>query len=203
MNFLDYDLYKDKSGIYMIKNLVNGKVYIGQTTMRFVKRFWHHRWMLNHNKHDNIHLQSAWNKYGQDNFEFSVIYVLENDESLDSLEKDYIAKYNAIDFGYNIQAGGNVVLCNYIPEASRKKVGELNRQRLLGTKLSEKTRLKMSEQRIGSKNGFAKLTEDDVREIKKMIKDGVKPKKIYTKYNITYGNFKMIRSGKTWKHVSI
>ena len=187
----------------MIKNLVNGKVYIGQTTMRFVKRFWHHQWMLNHNRHDNVHLQSAWNKYGEDNFEFSVIYVLENNENLDNLEKDYIAKYNAINFGYNIQTGGNVILCDYIPESSRKKVGELNRQRLLGTKLSEKTRRKMSEQRMGSKNGFAKLTEDDVREIKRMIKDGVRPKDIYTKYNITYGNFKMIRSGKTWKHVSI
>lgn len=36
-----------------------------------------------------------------------------------------------------------------------------------------------------------------------MIKDGYKPKEIYTKFNITYGNFKMIRAGKTWKHVQI
>ena len=203
MYFKDYSIYQNERGIYVIRNLVNNKIYVGQTTMRFIKRFWHHRWMLSKNKHDNKHLQKAWNKYGSNNFEFSVVYVRQNNECLDDKEIQYIRQYNSIENGYNIQSGGNVILCSYIPNSSRKKVGEMNRQRLLGSKLSDKTKLKMSKSREGSKNGFAKLTEQDVLQIKQMIQDGYKPKDIYTKFNITYGNFKMIRSGKTWKHVQV
>lgn len=43
MEFIDKDIYKDQSGIYQIRNLVNNKIYIGQTTMRFIKRYWHHQ----------------------------------------------------------------------------------------------------------------------------------------------------------------
>lgn len=203
MYFKDCSIYQNESGIYIIKNLVNNKIYVGQTTMKFIKRFWHHRWMLANNKHDNEHLQKAWNKYGSNNFEFSVVYVRQNNECLNSKEIEYITQYNSIQNGYNIQSGGNVILCEYIPASSRKRVGEINRKRLLGSKLSEKTKMKMSKSRQGSKNGFAKLTEQDVLQIKQMIKDGYKPKEIYTKFNITYGNFKMIRTGKTWKHVQI
>ena len=203
MYFKDCSIYQNESGIYIIKNLVNNKIYVGQTTMKFIKRFWHHRWMLANNKHDNEHLQKAWNKYGSNNFEFSVVYVRQNNECLNSKEIEYIKQYNSIKNGYNIQSGGNVILCEYIPASSRKRVGEINRKRLLGSKLSEKTKMKMSKSRQGSKNGFAKLTEQDVLQIKQMIKDGYKPKEIYTKFNITYGNFKMIRTGKTWKHVQI
>lgn len=59
MEFIDKDIYKDQSGIYQIRNLINDKIYIGQTTMRFVKRYWHHQWKLTENTHDNKHLQTA------------------------------------------------------------------------------------------------------------------------------------------------
>ena len=203
LEFIDLELYKNKSGIYMIENMVNHKKYIGQTSMRFIRRYWHHQWLLDNNKHDNSHLQKAWNKYGKDNFSFSILEVCENKDDLDNLEIKYINKYDTIKNGYNIQTGGNVILCNYISPESRKRVGELNRKRMLGTKLSKKTREKMSLSRCGEKNGFAKLTRQQVIEIRQMIKEGYRPKEIYQKYNITYGNFKMIRANKTWKDVQI
>ena len=49
MYFKDCSIYQNESGIYIIKNLVNNKIYVGQTTMKFIKRFWHHRWMLANN----------------------------------------------------------------------------------------------------------------------------------------------------------
>lgn len=59
----------NQSGIYQIRNLVNGKVYVG-SAKKFKVRWSRHVSGLNLNKHHSKHLQSAWNKYGADNFVF-------------------------------------------------------------------------------------------------------------------------------------
>lgn len=59
-------------GIYMIINLINGKKYIG-SSINIRQRLWEHRATLRHNKHYNNHLQRAWNKYGEENFDFSIL----------------------------------------------------------------------------------------------------------------------------------
>ncbi len=61
-----------KSGIYSIRNLVNGKIYIGSSVL-IAQRFRDHRKRLKKGNHDNIHLQRSWNKHGEQNFEFSVL----------------------------------------------------------------------------------------------------------------------------------
>ena len=58
-------------GIYMIENLINHKVYIGQS-QDIERRHKDHIRHLKHGNHDNSHLQNAWNKYGADNFRFVV-----------------------------------------------------------------------------------------------------------------------------------
>ena len=52
----------DICGIYMIENIVNKKVYIGQSSA-INKRFSQHIAELKSNTHTNSHLQAAWNKY--------------------------------------------------------------------------------------------------------------------------------------------
>ena len=59
-------------GIYMIINLINGKKYIG-SSINIRHRLWGHRATLRHNKHYNNLLQRAWNKYGEENFDFSIL----------------------------------------------------------------------------------------------------------------------------------
>lgn len=61
-----------RSGIYSITNLVNGHRYVGSAVW-LVRRWQRHRFDLDHNKHDNQHLQNAWNKYGQNQFAFEVL----------------------------------------------------------------------------------------------------------------------------------
>lgn len=96
----------DICGIYKIENLVNGKIYIGQS--KHIKQRWsEHKKELKANKHANHYLQRAWNKYGEDNF--SHIILEECDEScLDEREKYYINLYNSFnsDAGYNLTDGG-------------------------------------------------------------------------------------------------
>lgn len=95
------------SGIYMIKNHINNKVYIGKTN-DINRRLRDHRYTLRHNKHPNRHLQYSWNKYGEDAFTFEKLEYCE-EELLNPLERLYIAKYNALDYnyGYNKRPGGD------------------------------------------------------------------------------------------------
>lgn len=59
-------------GIYKIQNKVNNKCYIG-SSIDITNRFYVHLSSLRHNKHQNIYLQNAWNKYGEDNFDVEII----------------------------------------------------------------------------------------------------------------------------------
>ena len=50
--------------IYKITNNVNNKCIVGKTTQKLMRRWIQHRCMLRINRHNNKHLQDAWNKYG-------------------------------------------------------------------------------------------------------------------------------------------
>ena len=90
-----------KSGIYQIRNLVNGKIYIG-SAVNLRKRMHKHSSNLRHNKHCNIKLQNAYNKYGKDNLVFEVVELVPNKEQLLDREQYYIDTLNTVNEGYNI-----------------------------------------------------------------------------------------------------
>lgn len=99
----------------MIKNKINGKIYVGQTIRNYNKRHKEHIRELNHKRHHNNHLQRAWNKYGEENFEFILLHEIEFDteenrrKMLDLIECMYIAGWRLLDinYGYNIAEGGS------------------------------------------------------------------------------------------------
>ena len=94
-------------GIYKIENLVNGKVYVGQT-IDLHKRKLEHFAILRRDGHCNMHLQSAFNKYGEDNFKFSVLEICAP-ENCDAREIYWIEQLRATDdkCGYNLADGGS------------------------------------------------------------------------------------------------
>lgn len=92
------------TGIYMIRNKLNGKVYIGQT-IDIDNRWMQHRSRLKCENHENKHLQSAYNLYGQDAFEYILLEEC-NKFELDEREKFYIEFYDSYDNGYNQDIGG-------------------------------------------------------------------------------------------------
>ena len=90
---------EDIGRIYIIKNRVNNKVYIGKTIQNIKDR-----WCKHLDKWSNCtKLKSAMDKLGRNNF---YIEILEDNipySSLDIKEKYYIDKYNSIELGYNIK----------------------------------------------------------------------------------------------------
>ena len=93
-------------GIYKIENKVNGKVYIGQS-IDIEKRWKEHISCLNNRTHHNDYFQKSWNKYGADNFTFSIIEECKLSE-LDKKEIYWINYYESYirDNGYNLTLGG-------------------------------------------------------------------------------------------------
>lgn len=119
-------------GIYLIKSLIQNKVYIGKTK-NFVKRRWTHLNELNKGIHKNYYLQKSWNKYGKDNFIFEFIKAT-NLENLCKEEIEFIIEYNSfIPNGFNLTKGGEG---GTMPPEIIEKVRIKN----LGKKRSQKTK---------------------------------------------------------------
>lgn len=56
---------------------------------------------------------------------------------------------------------------------------------------------------LGSKNGWSKLNEDNVREIKKKILSKQTQTSIAKEYNVTVQCINLIKRGKNWGHIII
>jgi group I intron endonuclease len=92
--------------IYQIKNILNDKVYVGQTTQHNVAIRWmEHIKSINSGR--DSHLIRAFKKHGLENFAFSVISDTPN-EQLDKAEIDEMSHKNSLSpNGYNIREGGS------------------------------------------------------------------------------------------------
>ena len=99
MIFLPAKENKYLSGIYIITNTIDSRVYIGECN-NFYKRYGRHRSSLKRNKHCNKKLQNFVNKYGLDCLKFDILEIAS--ENLIDLEIQYIKKYNSIENGFNI-----------------------------------------------------------------------------------------------------
>ena len=205
MKFINQEKYKDNYGIYGIRNKINDKVYVGQTGERFLRRYWHHQWKLRDNSHDNMYLQNAWNKYGEDNFEYVVLESVEDSSLLDELEIKYIDYYKKNNLSYNMLLGGGGRRGFRMSENTKKLIAEKNRQHMLGTKHSEETKKKMSEARTGKRvnKNTDILNEDIVKNIKLLLIGGKSASEISKELEIDYKLINNLISNNTWKTVVV
>jgi group I intron endonuclease len=68
-------------GVYSITNLKNGKLYVGSTSLSFKARWAEH--IREFRKGQNSpHLQAAWNRYGNDCFQFAVLEITEPENAV-------------------------------------------------------------------------------------------------------------------------
>lgn len=92
-----------QQGIYKITNRINRKIYIG-SSINISKRLKEHLRCLLRNTHRNSKLQNAVNKYGIENFDFSVLSLQPNISRDDLLElEEFIINSYDRDILYNLQ----------------------------------------------------------------------------------------------------
>lgn len=97
-----------KGIIYLIRNKINNKCYIGQSINTFFIRYKGGKWY----KSSNILVYNAYKKYKKDNFQISLLENEITDQNkLNILEKKYAVQYNSYaPNGYNLlecgQSGG-------------------------------------------------------------------------------------------------
>ena len=201
---------ESQSGIYKITNLINNKMYVG-SAVNLKKRKSEHFHTLRNGSHHNYHLQRSFNKYGEENFEFSILeYMFDNSIILQREQYwiDFYRCYNA-KIGYNIcrTAGSHLGMKN--TEASKLKNSKSHKALHLtgdksaryGTKHSEETKYKMSLSSCGEKSPTAILKAEQVKEIRFMIMDGYKNTDIAKKYAVNSTTISSIKKGTSWKSV--
>lgn len=93
--------------IYIVKNIINNKVYVGQTWKCISNRLCEHIRHRNDKRRRCTKLARAMNKYGIDKFNIQLLTITHTQEVSDYWENYFIEKYDAINNGYNIKNGGS------------------------------------------------------------------------------------------------
>lgn len=96
--------------------MINDKIYIGSTKQCFRVRLNNHLQALRKNNHKNCHLQHAWNKYGENSFEFTILKICTKDDTY-AWEQKFLDERNK-QMSYNINP--NATGPSQVPESIRK-----------------------------------------------------------------------------------
>jgi len=145
------------SGIYQIRNKVNDKRYIGSSVSVY-NRFCRHKTLLRKNEHFNSHLQNAWNKHGEENFDFQYRLLCPKDD----LIKYEQAFLDSARHEYNIATDATAPMLGLSwSEEQRKKFTKAR----TGYKHTKETRHNMSVAAMGEKNNnYGKKASKETRQ---------------------------------------
>src|SRR5437763_865657 len=134
--------------LYLIRNKLTGKLYIGQTKRALAKRWEEH--LRSANRYQTHPLYADLREYGVDNFSIELLCLALTQREADILECGLIVlRGTKSPLGYNQTDGGRYgAKGTRMSEATREKL----RVHRLGKTASEKTKQKISEAQRGSKN---------------------------------------------------
>lgn len=159
-------------GIYEICNLHDGKAtaYVG-SSVNIEQRWQGHRWQLDGGKHYNIHLQNAWDKYGEAAFEWDVIEEVEDEARLLEREQYWLDRFlesPATCYNVAITAGPG----GSLSEEHKRNIGKAMKGKSPWNKgktdvYSEEHKRMLREVNLGNQNSLGrKMTDENKRKLK-------------------------------------
>ncbi len=210
--------------IYLARNTINGKCYVGQTKRSVRHRIKDHKSVALTSMAIYSYLHKAIRKHGWENFTWEVLE--ETDEAgLDMAERFWIRCYNSLSpNGYNLDSGGHRQKVR--SAETRAKIGAAHRGRSLpleqrkklsqsaigrkhtpeararmsvsqrGRTHSEETKRKIGAASKGKRKG--KLDWAKVSSIRKLSADGILQKEIAAQFEIDQSQISMIVRNKCW-----
>lgn len=135
-------------GVFEIRNIVTGQVYIGYSIDLKHRETWYFRQLINGRLNKKCSaLQSSFNKYGEENFQFNILEYCD-EENLIQTKQIWMDCFKS----YNKETGFNSYLtadCSTYNNEFRKS--KENNKNALGLIHSEETRKRMSILRKGKK----------------------------------------------------
>ena len=166
------------AAIYKITNLVNNKIYIGQTINSIDKRFKQHLSQVNCANICSA-LYSAFTKYGKENFIIESIVSGEySREELNELEIFYIKKFDSLSpNGYNLQSGGNSFM---VVESVKKQTSE----KLKGREITWKAKVSEGLKKIWLNKEYREKQTLQRHEKRGKYRDGIKKDKLRVNIDI-------------------
>lgn len=183
-----------KKVIYIIKNKVNNKVYIGQSK-KLGQRFGGHLYRLKRKEHHNEILQRAFDKHGIENFGYSILEEVLDDSLLNEREKHWIDFYGGINCEsvYNLKDPLLNEYSDYVKsKLSKSNSGENNPNyghewtEEMKQKASEAKSGKTWEERLGEEK--AKLAKEKLSNSNKGRKHSEETKEKIRKHNVGENN---------------
>lgn len=156
--------------IYIITNMVNGKEYIGITSMGYLTRFKSHistSKKLNDRRSRYV-LYNAMRKHGINNFKVELLEQVDTYEEAKIKEKEYINKFNTyyknnLSWGYNMTLGGDGIGTFRMTQKQKNKLRDISKKQFQNKEFlakfkkimqSDEVRQKISEANSGEKNGM-------------------------------------------------
>jgi len=142
------------SGVYQIRNTINGKVYVG-SSVDITARWAVHRSDLKHGHHHSVKLQRAFDKHGADAFEYLIVRKCQMEDLLQH-EQHWIDSTDAVGAGYNVLPVAGSFRGRTVSRETREKLSAIARGRAGSgfrdnVVVSAETREKIRASLLGSK----------------------------------------------------
>ncbi len=198
-----------KTGIYRIKNTINGKSYIGSAARNLLGRWRTHKSCLKQQTHHSSKLQNAWTKYGADAFVFEVLLYCDPQNCL-MYEQIALDHYKP---EYNVCLVAGSCLGRKQTQETRTKIslanlgkphGPMSNDHKKAISYANRGRICSSAEiasKTGERNHRSRLVAKQVIEIKTLLamKDSIV--NIATRFSVSSSTIADIKFGRTWSHM--
>jgi group I intron endonuclease len=204
------------TGIYEIRNIKNGRRYIG-SAVNVSKRWRQHLRQLETGRHHSQFMQRCWNKNGAENFIFRVVLSCEAEDLIESEQR----LIDEIKPEYNCSPTASSMLGYRHREESKKKMSKARAGKssaMAGRNHSDAAKLKISKSKTGTKYGAysrdrvektaaamrkakSSMTEDKVRLVRELRRQGKTYTRIADQIGCTWYVVADIIQGRTFSWV--